>query len=154
MLNRRFEIRPIASRRLRAALLLVCVLGLVGLLQSRLNGAELVVALLAIGVIFADAWRRTRMPVCTLIFDDRPLGCRVIDAQGQETILDCKRASVYSWLIVLQFDVGTPGQERLPVGVRRTLVLLPDSLANTSQQHWRRLLIWARQIRRQLTSRR
>jgi hypothetical protein len=152
MTSRRFELRPIASRRLRAALLLLLLLSLLGISQTRLSFAELVVAILALAAIFADAWRRTRMPACTLIFNDRPLGCHVIDAQGQEMILNCKHASVYPWLIVLQFDAGTPSQERRPLGLRRTLALLPDSMANPSQRRWRRLLIWARQLRRQLSS--
>lgn len=146
-------IRPVASRRLREALLLVFVLGLVGLSQSRLNGVELAVALLALCVIFADGWRRTRMPKCAMLFDDRPLGCRLINSDGQEIALSCKRASVYPWLIVLHFDAAASGQAQLPVWLNRALVLLPDSLADASQQGWRRLLIWARLNRRQLASR-
>lgn len=153
MNSRRFEIRPIASRRLRAALLLVFVLGLVGLSQSRLNGIELAVALLALCVIFADGWRRTRMHACALLFDDRPLGCRLIDSDGREIALSCKRASVYPWLIVLHFEAAALGQAQWPIWLNRAVVLLPDSLADASQQDWRRLLIWARLNRRQLTSR-
>ena len=153
MNSRRFDIRPIASRRLRAALLLVFVLGLVGLSQSRLNGVELAVALLALCVIFADGWRRTRMHACALLFDDRPLECRLIGSDGQEIALSCKRASVYPWLIVLHFEAAALGQAQWPIWLNRAVVLLPDSLADASQQDWRRLLIWARLNRRQLTSR-
>lgn len=152
MIVRRFEIRPIASRRLRAALLLVFVLALLGVFQTSLAAVERAVALMALGVIFADGWRRTRLPPCTLIFDYQPLGCRVVDASGSEIALRCRRASVYPWLIVLHFLTDGSDSGRAPGGLNRAVVLLPDSLADATSQDWRRLLIWARLARRQLGS--
>ena len=148
----RFEIRPIASRRLRAALLLVFVLGLYGLSQTRLNGAELVVSILALSAIFADGWRRTRTALSTLIFNYRPLGCSLIDADGVETPLHCRQASVYPWLVVLKFEPVEAGSPFIRILSDRALVLLPDSLPEQSRQHWRPLLIWANQMRRQLSN--
>ena len=149
---RRFELRPIASRRLRAALLLVFALGLIGISQTRLGGAELGVALLALGAIFADGWRRTRMPRSGLLFSYRPLGCALQDTDA-ETPMRCTHASVYPWLIVLQFDRDPKTAGRLPAWLNRAVVLLPDSLGGNARDEWRRLLVWARLTRRQLAQR-
>lgn len=150
---RRFELRPIASRRLRAALLLVFALGLIGISQTSLSGVEFVVAILALGAIFADGWRRTRIPQCGLLFSYRPLACALLDAAGVETTLRCTHASVYPWLIVLQFERDPKTAGYLPAWLNRAVVLLPDSLGDRSQDEWRRLLVWARLVRRQLAQR-
>ncbi len=153
---RRFELRPIASRRLRAALLLVLLLSLLGISQTRLSDAELVVALLALAAIFADGWRRTRMPACQLMLSYRPLGGSVLLAQAAgpaEMPLRCRHASVYPWLIVLQFERDPQAPGPWPAWLNRAMVLLPDSLGDASSTEWRRLLIWARLTRRQLAHR-
>ncbi len=153
MIPRRFELRPIASRRLRAALLLVLLLSLVGISQTRLSATELIVAVLALAAIFADGWRRTRIPACTLMFSYRPLGCSVQDPTQAETALRCTHASVYPWLIVLQFEQDPQVANVVPVWLNRPVVLLPDSLGDTRKAEWRRLLVWARLMRRQLANR-
>ena len=154
MNRRRFELRPIASRRLRAALLLVLLLSLLGISQTRLSGAELVVAILALAAIFTHGWRRTRIPSCQLIFSYRPLGCSVLpDQTPAELVLRCTHASVYPWLIVLQFERDSQAPGRLPSWLNHTVVLLPDSLGDGQYLEWRRLLIWARLTRRQLANR-
>jgi len=153
MIPRRFELRPSASRRLRAALLLVLLLGFIGISQTRLSGAELIVAILALIVIFVDGWRRTCLPDCKLIYTYRPLGCAVQDATGGELALRCTHVSVYPWLIVLQFERDPVAASRLPAWLNRAVVLLPDSLCEPSPEGWRRLLIWARLARRQLANR-
>lgn len=158
----RFEIRPVASRRLRAALLLVFLLALVGISQTRLRGVELVVALLVLTAIFADGLRRTRVPACTLIFEDRPRVCRLIDDTGAETCLRGTRASVYPWLIVLRLtaeernapETDRPSAEMLPAErwLRYPVVFLPDSLGTSSKERWRHLLVWSQQLRRTLAN--
>lgn len=157
MTDHRLAIRPIASRRLRAALLLVFLLGLAGLSQTRLSTVELIVALLALTAIFVDGLRRTCVPACTLIFEPRPLGCRVVDAAGVELTLRGTRASVYPWLIVLKFEPDpTVAEPAAPVALARWLkysvVLLPDSLAASSKDSWRQLLVWSQQLRRTLAN--
>lgn len=161
----RFEIRPVASRRLRATLLLVFLLALFGVGQTRLTGVELAVALLALTVIFADGLRRTRVPACTLVFEDRPRVCRLIDDTGAETRMRGIRASVYPWLIVLRLEVeqgsGNP-QEKNRTGAAQNLpaerwlrypvVFLPDSLNTPSKDGWRYLLVWSQQLRRTLAN--
>lgn len=147
---RRFELRPIASRRLRAALLLVYVLGLISLWQTRFNGVELIVAVAALTTIFADAWRRCKVAVVPLVFSFKPLASYEIDLQLQEIELVCTRASVYPWLVVLQFSAPHGMSAH---GPKRTVVLLRDSLVNSKPDHWRQLLIWSRLARRQLANR-
>ena len=146
---RRFEIRPIASRRLRAALLLVYVLGWVSLWQTRFTGVELFVAIAALSTIFADGWRRSTMPDVRLVFGFKPLSCYALDPSHSEIELTCTRASAYPWLVVVQFATPANSTWRL----HRTLVLLPDSLSETKTDDWRRLLIWTRLTRRRLASR-
>lgn len=155
----RFEIRPIASRRLRAALLLVFLLGLLGLSQTRLNGLELLVAFLVLSAIFADGLRRTQVPACTLVFENRPLVCRLSDSGGGETLLRATRASVYPWLIILKFE-AVQGEAQIghETGVAQRwlkypIVLLPDSLAHQSAKDgWRHLLVWSQQLRSTLAN--
>ena len=153
MTVQRLEIRPIASRRLRAALLLVFLLGLAGLAQTRLSTVELFVALLTLTVIFIDGLRCTRVPPCTLIFDYAPLGCRLIDVTGVEIPLHGTRASAYPWLVVLKFE---PDQAYVESAAGRWLkypvVLLADSLAEPSPTAWRHLLVWSQQLRRTLAN--
>ena len=149
-MRRRFELRPIASRRLRAALLLVYALGLIALWQTRLTGVELIVAVASLSAIMADAWRRTAVPELTLVFGYQPLTCSVITPAGESIALSGTRTSVYPWLIVLQFE-SIDGA--LPRGLRKFVVLLPDSLAEPSSDTWRRLLVWSRLLRRRLANR-
>ena len=156
----RFQIRPIASRRLRAALLLVLALGLLGISQTRFTLAEGLVAVLALCAIAADGWRRTRVPDCTLMFENRPLGCRLIDSSGVEVALNGVRSSVYPWLIVLKFEVADGAEESARATtlatqrwLRRPIVLLPDSLALPSKDSWRHVLVWSQQLRRSLANR-
>ena len=154
MTVQRLEIRPIASRRLRAAELLVFLLGLAGLAQTRLSTVELLVALLTLSVIFIDGLRRTRVPPCTLIFDYAPLGCRLIDATGVEIPLRGTRASAYPWLVVLKFEPDQGGAESAAGRwLKYPVVLLPDSLAVPSPTAWRHLLVWSQQLRRTLANR-
>lgn len=149
-MNSRFEIRPVASRRLRAALLLVLLLGWVAISQTRLSTGEMLVAHLALITFFVDGWRRTRMPACRLIFKEQPLGCALLDAMHNERLLRCKRASVYPWLIVLQFEQDPQAADPLPAWLNRAVVLLPDSLDDAQGTEWRRLLVWSHLMRRQL----
>jgi hypothetical protein len=149
-MNRRFEFRPIASRRLRAALLLVYALGLLALWQTRFTGVELAVAVASLSVIMADAWRRTRVPELTLVFFYQPLSCTAITPAGESIALSGTRASVYPWLIVLQFESSDGA---LPRGLRKFVVLLPDSLDGVSTDTWRRLLVWSQLLRRRLANR-
>lgn len=98
----------------------------------------------------ADAWRRTAVPELTLVFGYQPLTCSVITPAGESIALSGTHASVYPWLIVLQFE-SIDGA--LPKGLRKFVVLLPDSLAEPSSDTWRRLLVWSRLLRRRLANR-
>lgn len=141
---------------------MVFLLALIGISQTRLGGVELVVALLVLTAVFADGLRRTRVPACTLIFEDRPRVCRLIDDTGAETCLRGTRASVYPWLIVLRLAVAQGntkemaqlGTETLPAErwLRYPIVFLPDSLERPSKERWRHLLVWSQQLRRTLAN--
>ncbi|MFM7122082.1 MAG: hypothetical protein ACKOW6_00645, partial [Fluviibacter sp.] len=56
---RRFEVRPIPSRRLRAALFLLGLLSILALEQTRLTGWVYGLALGMLLVLLAVAWRHT-----------------------------------------------------------------------------------------------
>ena len=145
---------------------MVFLLALVGISQTRLRGVELVVALLVLTAIFVDGLRRTRVPACTLIFEDRPRVCRLIDDTGAEICLRGTRASVYPWLIVLRLAAAQGSAkelaqlgaqlstETLPAErwLRYPIVFLPDSLERPSKERWRHLLVWSQQLRRTLAN--
>ena len=147
MNDHRFEVRPIASRRLRAALLLVALLAALGITQTALSAAETVVAWLAWLVILVDGWRRTRMPPCPLQFTVRPLACMTMDNLGESRPLVCRRVSVYPWIVVLDFSREGGALNGWPAS---TLVLLRDSVS--SDESWRHLLVWSGLMRRQLAN--
>ena len=144
---------------------MVFLLALFGVSQTRLTGIELAIVLLALTAIFADGLRRTRVPACTLIFENRPRGCCLIDHTGTETRLRGMRASVYPWLIVLRLEAeqgSGNAQEKNRIGDAKTLsaerwlrypvVFLPDSLNTPSKDDWRYLLVWSQQLRRTLAN--
>lgn len=64
------------------------------------------------------------------------------DLTGVDTAVRCTRLSVYPWLIVLHAEIAQQG--------RQVIVLLPDSLPDRSFDQWRKLLIWAKRMRRQI----
>ena len=116
--------------------------------------------MLVLCAIAADGWRRTCVPDCTLMFENRPLGCRLIDSSGVGVALNGVRSSVYPWLIVLKFEVADGAEESARATtlatqrwLRRPIVLLPDSLALPSKDSWRHVLVWSQQLRRSLANR-
>ena len=139
---RRLEIRPVASRRLRAALLLVLLLSVLSLSQSSLSGWSLAVVGFSLIAVFMQAWRAAsrRPPVLVLTF--KPLKALITDLNGVETSIRCSRLSVYPWLIVLHAEIPQQGH--------RVIVCLPDSLPVGSSDQWRQLLVWAKRMRRQI----
>ena len=139
---RRLEIRPVVSRRLRAALLLVLMLAGLSLSQSSLTGWLLTGVLVALGGVFMQAWLAASHRPPALSFSFRPLVAHVLDANGAERPLRCTRLSVYPWLMVLHAE--------LAANKRQIIVLLPDSLADASGDEWRQLLVWAKLMRRQI----
>lgn len=141
---RRLEIRPVVSRRLRAALLLVLSLSGISLSQSSLVDWPLLVVVLVLLLVFAQAWHSaTRLPPL-LVLSFRPLAAAMIDAVGNELPIRCLRLSVYPWLMVLHAE---DVQHQ-----RHVVVLLPDSLPDASADQWRQLLIWCKRMRRQIAT--
>ena len=139
---RRLEIRPVVSRRLRAALLLVLLLSVLSLSQSSLSGWSLAVVGSSLVAVFVQAWcaASRRPPAVALTF--KPIKALLIDLNGVETSIHCTRLSVYPWLIVLHAEIPQQG--------RQVLIWLPDSLPDCSSDQWRQLLVWAKRMRRQI----
>lgn len=142
----RLEIRPVASRRLRAALLLVLLLSGFSLSQSSLSGWPLYGVSAALATVFIHAWVASgrQVPVLALYF--RPLLAAVVLPGGLEQPLRCTRLSVYPWLIVLHTESQLPHGELK----RQIVVLLPDSLPDQHPDDWRQLLVWAKLMRQQI----
>lgn len=138
----RLEIQPVASRRLRAALLLVLLLAVLSLSQSSLSGLSLAIAGLLLTVVFIQSWRAASRKPPALLMTFRPANVWVTDSQGADTPIRCTHLSVYSWLIVLHAECPQQG--------RQVIVLLPDSLPDRSFDQWRQLLVWAKRMRRQI----
>ena len=138
----RLEIQPVASRRLRAALLLVLLLAVLSLSQSSLSGLSLAIAGLLLTVVFIQSWRAASRKPPALLMTFRPANVWVTDSQGADTPIRCTHLSVYSWLIVLHAECPQQG--------RQVIVLLPDSLPDRSLDQWRQLLVWAKRMRRQI----
>ena len=138
----RLEIQPVASRRLRAALLLVLLLAVLSLSQSSLSGLSLAIAGLLLTVVFIQSWRAASRKPPALLMTFRPARAWLTDLQGADTPIRCTHLSVYSWLIVLHAECPPQG--------RQVIVLLPDSLPDRSFDQWRQLLVWAKRMRRQI----
>jgi len=138
----RLEIQPVASRRLRAALLLVLLLAVLSLSQSSLSGLSLAIAGLLLTVVFIQSWRAASRKPPGLLMTFRPAKVWLTDSQGADTPIRCTHLSVYSWLIVLHAECPQQG--------RQVIVLLPDSLPDRSFDQWRQLLVWAKRMRRQI----
>ncbi len=139
---RRLQIRPVASRRLRAALLFLLLLSVLSLSQSSLSGWSLAVVEFSLMAVFVQAWRAAsrRPPAVVLTF--RPIKALLTDLNGVETSIHCTRLSVYPWLIVLHAEIPQQG--------RQVIIWLPDSLPDCSSDQWRQLLVWAKRMRRQV----
>ena len=153
---RRLQIRPVVSRQLRVALLLVGLLAMVGLTQTSLNGWPLLLGSALLLVILGHAWRHLyhagRLPDHSLLLSFRPLN---LDLQTKDGVLQSQRCvalSVYRCLIVMQYQLADPIGGVVSRSNRRTLVLLPDSLPGSMPDDWRLVLIWAKQMRRQISS--
>jgi hypothetical protein len=138
----RFQIRPVVSRRLRAALLLVLLLSVLSLSQTNLSGGFLFVSGLALMAVFVMAWRAASRTPPWMAFTFRPTKAFLIDPNGLDTPMRCVRLSLYPWLIVMHAENAQCG--------RQVIVLLPDSLPERSPDQWRQLLIWAKRMRRQI----
>ena len=138
----RLEIRPVASRRLRAALLLVLSLAGLSLSQSSLAGLSLAVVGFLTLAVFIQAWRAASRtpPALTLAF--KPIKVFLSGFKEIDMPIRCTRLSVYPWLIVLHAEIPEQG--------RQVIVLLPDSLPGCSVDQWRKLLVWAKRMRRQI----
>lgn len=127
---------------------------MIGLSLTRLPWFGLVLALLVMGIIFADGWRRTQVPVGHWVFEVRPLSCSYMAPDGTALRLRCTHASIYPWLVVLQLRADTAYAPQPPLmrWLKRPVVLLPDSLPENSSLTWRELLVWAHLARRQQSS--
>ena len=139
---RRLEIRPVVSRRLRAALLLLLVMASLSLSQSSLTGWLLTCVVAALGGVFIQAWLAASKQPSALSLCFRPVVAHVLGANGAEMQMRCTRLSVYPWLMVLHAE--------LEANKRQIIVLLPDSLADAYGDEWRQLLVWAKLMRRQI----
>ncbi len=139
---RRLELRPVVSRRLRAALLLVLLLAVVSLSQSSLAGLSLAIVGLLLTVVFIQSWRAASRKPPALLMTFRPAKAWLTNLQGTDTPIRCTHLSIYPWLIVLHAECPQQG--------RQVIVLLPDSLPDRSLDQWRQLLVWAKRMRRQI----
>jgi hypothetical protein len=139
---RRLAIRPVVSRRLRAALLLVLLLAGLSLGQSSLTNWFLVVVIIAMLAVFIQSWRAATRLAPALLLTFRPLSAAMLGDNNAEVPIRCTRLSVYRWLIVLHIEFADEG--------RQVITLLPDSLPEQSSDQWRQLLIWAKLMRRQI----
>jgi len=123
--------------------------------QTRLDGWQLPVVVALFFVALAHAWWRLSQAGLlrgeTLLLSLRPLKLELQTADGLQHAYRCVSLSVYRWLIVMQFQPVNPAAAAVPT-VKRRLVLLPDSLSGARHEDWRLLLIWARQMRRQISS--
>lgn len=145
---RRFEVRPIPSRRLRAALFLLGLLSILALEETRLTGWVYGLALAVLLMFVGVAWYRTAQAVLPLGLSFRPLGLCLLQPDGEWTPGCCVSLSVYPWLIVLKVRSEQSSQLSRP----RVVLLLPDSLLPASEKSWRQILVWAQQMRRQIGS--
>lgn len=145
-MTRRFEIRPVASRRLRAALFLLGLLSILALEQTSLTGWVYGLALAALLMLLGIAWYRTVQTVVPLLFSFRPLGVSLLQPDGEWMSGSCVSLSVYPWLIVLSLR---PAQDT-SLSRSRVVLLLPDSLFPADEKSWRPILVWAKQMRRQI----
>ena len=139
---RRLDIRPVASRRLRAALLLVLLLSGLSLSQSSLAGLALAGVVVALMAVFVQAWRAASRNLPSMALTFKPTKAFLTSLDGIDSPICCTRLSLYPWLIVLHTEMPQQG--------RQLIVLLPDSLADGSPDQWRQLLIWAKRMRRQI----
>ncbi|MEN9901603.1 MAG: hypothetical protein RL651_267 [Pseudomonadota bacterium] len=140
----RLEIRPVASRRLRAALLLVLSLAGLSLSQSSLSGHSLAVVGFLLLAVFVQAWRTASLTPPPIALAFKPIKAFLIDFKAADTPIRCTRLSVYPWLILLHVEIPQQG--------RQVIVLLPDSLPDRSVDQWRKLLVWAKRMRRQIAT--
>jgi len=145
---RRFEVRPIPSRRLRAALFLLGLLSILALAQTRLTGWVYGLALGMLLVLLAVAWRHMVQAVMPLLVSFRPLEVSLLQPSGEWAPGRCVSLSVYPWLIVLKVRPVPDLEQSAP----RLVLLLPDSLLPASEKSWRQILVWAQQMRRQIGS--
>lgn len=152
---RRLQIRPVVSRHLRVALLLVNMLAVVGLMQTRLSGWPLLLGSALLLATLGRAWwhlyQAGRLSDQTLLLSFRPFKLELQTAGGAQQEHRCVSLSVYRWLIVMRFQPANPAGGAVSPA-NRTLVLLPDSLPGATPDDWRLMLIWARQMRRQISS--
>jgi hypothetical protein len=139
---RRLEIRPVASRRLRAALLLVLLLSVLSLSQSSLSGWSLAVVGFSLMAVFIHAWHTASRKPPAVVLTFKPIKALLSNHNGVETSIRCTRLSVYPWLIVLHAEIPQQG--------RQVMVWLPDSLPDCSSDQWRQLLVWTKRMRRQI----
>ena len=139
---RRLELRPVVSRRLRAALLLVLLLSAFSLAQTSLENWALALAAVCLLAVFIQAWRAASRVPAALLLTFRPLEAVSLTVAGEALPLHCSRLSVYPWLIVLHAEDSHK--------TRQIIVLLPDSLLEDHGDQWRQLLIWAKRMRRHI----
>ena len=139
---RRLELRPVVSRRLRAALLLVLLLSVISLAQTSLESWALALAAACLLAVFIQAWRAASRVPPGLLLMFRPLEAASLTMTGEALPLYCTRLSVYPCLIVLHAEDSHK--------TRQIIVLLPDSLPGDHGDQWRQLLIWAKRMRRHI----
>lgn len=152
---RRLELRPVVSRHLRVALLLVGLLSAIALAQTNLSGWMRLFAAVLLLSIFSHAWwqmtQAGQPSGQTLMLSFQPVGLELHSPDGHLTHDRCVSLSVYRWLVVMRVQSVRLESSGLQ-NATRLLLLLPDSLYGASGEDWRLVLIWARLMRRQISS--
>lgn len=149
---RRLEIRPVASRRLRAALLMVGLLAILALMQTRLEGWLLGLGVLLVFIIVGHGWYQSGQVNVPLALSLRPLQLSMQQPDGTYERCHCSALSVYTWLMVMNMSQPSAGVRTRS----RWILLLPDSLPKSgvtpSSDDWRQILVWGRLMRRQISA--
>jgi hypothetical protein len=140
----RLMIRPVMSRRLRAALLLLTALALLALSQTSLP--DWGIGLASISVLLGMIYIGWRLPqsVVPFVLSYKPLQLHLCGEDGQTRPAHCVALSVYAWLVILRYrdsQVITSSPDKM-------IVLLPDSLTSGNRHQWRQIMVWARLMRR------
>lgn len=145
----RLIVRPIMSRRLRAALVFLGLMSLLALSETSLTGWGLGLAstIVVLGVI--HIWLRLPGVVVPMVLSCKPPQLQLMGTDDQVRLCQCVSLNVYTWLVILRYR---DSQASHPSGTG-VILLLPDSLPADQRHNWRRVMVWAKLMRRAIGAR-